>query len=734
MHTAAFNPLLHPKTVAVVGASTRGTGIGVDFLRNLRAAGYPGRVYVVHPEATEIEGYPAVRSFAEIPETVDYGYYTVPARALPASLADAAGKLRFAQLVTSGFSETSAAGAELEQQALALARHGGIRILGPNCLGMYSPRSQVTFTDGSPDEPGGCAVISQSGGLSVDIIRRGGRIGVRYSAVVSIGNALDVTPAELLDHFLADDDTLVIGMYLESARHGRELIEKLRSNAGRKPVVLLKGGRTGQGSQAAASHTGAMATDGRVWEGIAAQTGCCLVETLDEFLETLLAAQLQGHREPPAGGVVLFGNGGGASVLAADSFDRRGLQLTRFDDTTLRSLEALGLPPGTSVRNPIDAPAPTLRVENGAVAHRILSAALQRPSQTWAVVSHLNLTVMLPAHGDPVVNRKVLENLLHAIGDVAGTHRETVFAVVLRSDGQDAAAEAYREYREMLLERGILVFDELEDAARGLANLRHILQVRAGNRAGDGRERPPKAIDLTAATAILDQARDAGRDALTEAESKHLLAAFGVAVPKGATVESHYSAEQIADAVSALTAPYVVKVLSSTVLHKSDVGGVKTGCRGPHEIAAAIRDISDSLKTHGHHETRFLVEEQAAAGHELVIGGYHDADLGTVAMVGLGGVLVEILGDVSYGAGPLADGDAEAMLNRLRLTPLLHGYRGLPAVPVDKVSAIVQAVAGEDGLLTRFADRIAEVDLNPVIASAGEPIAVDARIVLQPKG
>src|SRR3990172_1573733 len=241
-----YAPLFMPKTVAVVGASTRSSALPNVFIRRIREFGFEGEIYPIHPSAAEIDGLPAYRTLADTPQPVDYAYIAVSAAQIPAMLAAAAGRVRYAEVISSGFGEGEA-GKELQQQLAAAARAGGMRLLGPNCLGIYTPRGKVTFTEIGPKETGPVGIISQSGGLGTDIIRRGMGRGLRFSGLVTVGNCADVGPSDLLEFYLADPQTRVIGFYIETAKDGRRLFELLRAAKARKPVVMLKGGRTRQG-------------------------------------------------------------------------------------------------------------------------------------------------------------------------------------------------------------------------------------------------------------------------------------------------------------------------------------------------------------------------------------------------------------------------------------------------------------------------------------------------------
>ena len=334
-----FRPLFEPKTVAVVGASTRGAALPNVFIRRIREFGYAGEIYPIHPTAKEIDGLPAYRSLGETPKPVDYAYIAIAAAQVAPLLREARGRVRFAQVISSGFGEVEE-GRKLQEELAAAARAGAVRLIGPNCLGIYTPRGRVTFTEIAPEAVGPVGIVSQSGGLGTDIIRRGLARGLKFSGLITVGNCADITPNDLLEFFFADPQTQVIGLYIETAKEGRRLFELLRDARAAKPVVILKGGRTSQGRAAAVSHTGSLAGDDRAWVALSKQTGCVMAETLDEFIDTLLVFQALAPRpRQPGRRIVLFGNGGGASVLATDYFARLGLdrKSTRLNSSHSRA-------------------------------------------------------------------------------------------------------------------------------------------------------------------------------------------------------------------------------------------------------------------------------------------------------------------------------------------------------------------------------------------------------------
>jgi acyl-CoA synthetase (NDP forming) len=461
-----FRPLFEPRTIAVVGASASGFTPANDFIRHCRTLGFAGRIVPIHPKADVVEGLPAVRTLAEVGEPIDYVYVAVGAAQVPDLIAGARGIARYAQIISSGFGEI-AGGVELERRLAQAGREAGVRLLGPNCLGLYSPRGGLAFVGDCPAEVGHVGVVSQSGGLAVDMILRGRTRGLRFSGLVTLGNSIDLSPADLVEYYLADPGTRAIGLYMEDVKDGRRFFEALRAARGRKPVVMLLGGQTDQGRQAAASHTGSLASPAALWAGLARQTGAIVTDTLEQYLDVLLAFQsLEPRTDRATSRCVLFGNGGGTSVLAADAFARRGLVVQPMARAAIDALDALGLPPGTSVVNPIDAPAFTMKQEEGRIAESILEIVYRHASPD-AVVVHLNLPVFVKSNDR---RADFLGNLTAAAMRVRERHPgRSHFVLVLRSDGSDACETRKREFREAARAVGVPVFDEMSNAADALS-------------------------------------------------------------------------------------------------------------------------------------------------------------------------------------------------------------------------------------------------------------------------
>jgi acyl-CoA synthetase (NDP forming) len=368
-----LDALLAPRTIAVVGASTNRPGFGNRALAAYRAFGWTDGLWAVHPSAEEVDGVPAVPSVADVPGGADYVLVCVPAAGCPGVVEAMAGTAKVAHVISGGFAESG--DAALQAELLGAARRSGVRVVGPNCIGVYAPAGRQTFQLNVPSDAGGIAVVSQSGGLAGDIVKAGTDRGLRFSCVVSAGNAIDVTPGELVERLAERSSTEVLGLYLEGTADGERILTALRRLRGRVPVAALVGGLSQQGSRAVASHTGSLAGDRRLWDAVSRDTGVTVVDDLDRFLGVL--GHLDRYRDHPAGGdlgTLVVGVGGGASVLATDACDAAGLDVRRLPDGLVADLRALGYGAGTSVVNPIEIGVGPAATED--VFHRVLDPVL----------------------------------------------------------------------------------------------------------------------------------------------------------------------------------------------------------------------------------------------------------------------------------------------------------------------------------------------------------------------
>jgi acyl-CoA synthetase (NDP forming) len=446
-----FLPLFEPGAVAVVGASTSRPNFGNMFLGFYRAAGVP--LVAVHPTADEVSGVPAVSSLAAA--EVDYALVAVPAERCAEVVRQARG-VPFVQVMSGGFGE--AGRPELEAELVAAARGAGTRLLGPNCMGVYCPRGRQTFVGGGLGPSGTVALISQSGGLAGEVIKVGERRGLAFSRVATVGNAADVTPAELLRWLARDPETRAVGLYLEDPRNGRELYAALRDAP--VPVVLLVGGRSGQGRRAAASHTGGLVSDLRIWEAVADQSRAALVTSQDDLIGVLAYFQAHGTRPAHGDGVLVVGPSGGASVLAADAFDRAGVRLGPLPDERLDALRGLGV---VATGNPLEIPVGPMG-RAGLVADVLDALGIPYAD----VVAHVNVQAFFAyasAHGDP---GEPLYAYTRALAAAQADRPGTRISLVTRN-GDCAPAGVEDEVGRIAAAAGIPVYRTMEAAAVAVA-------------------------------------------------------------------------------------------------------------------------------------------------------------------------------------------------------------------------------------------------------------------------
>lgn len=467
---ALFRPLFEPRSIAVVGASaTRRTRSNAIIEQLLRYGFDRNRLYPIHPGAAEIDGLMAYGSLRETPEVVDYAYIAIPASGVTELLSQARGRLKFAHVTSSGFAEYGRQ--DLQDELVAVAQDVGVRVLGPNCNGGHSPRGKLTFVYDGASDAGSVGIILQSGGLGVDVIRRGNHRGLRFSGVMTVGNCADIGVVDLLEFYLCDPHTRVVGMYLEGAPEGRRMFEQLARRQTAKPVVILKGGRSERGHAVTVSHTGTLAGDDRIWEALCQQTGAVLATSLDDLIDKLLALQCVTPRasEPTVRGMLL-GNGGGTSVLGVDAFARAGIDIRPFPTATVEQLNDLGLGSGAAYTNPVDLPQPVLVARKARDTEAVLRTILER-EEPQAVVVHVNLSVVMSlvrGDDDPVAD------LIEAAARVKGDYPDKAhFLLVLRSDGSLPFEAAKIRYRAKALESGIPTYDELPAAASAVAAIAH---------------------------------------------------------------------------------------------------------------------------------------------------------------------------------------------------------------------------------------------------------------------
>ena len=655
-----------------------------------------GPIYPVNPRADEIAGLTVYPSLAAVPGPVDLAVVAVPSGAVMDVVRDAIAKeVHGLVVLTAGFGEV---GDHATQDGLRdLARGNGLRLVGPNCIGVVNTAIglDATFAPFAP-VPGRIAMQSQSGALGITLLERSARMGLGVSTFVSVGNKADVSGNDLLQYWEDDPGTDVVLLYLESFGNPRKFARIARRVSRNKPIVAVKSGRSSAGVRAASSHTAAMASPDVAVDALFRQTGVIRVDTLDELFDMALVL---GSQPLPAGPrVAVVGNSGGPMILATDACVGAGLEVPELSDDTQAALRA-AVDPNASVVNPVDLVAGATP-EN---YEQALDTVLDDEGIDAVIV------VSTPTFAAPPAE------VADVVGRVAGRTPKPVLGCFLAAPGLPPLLVGDER------PGGVPVFASPEPAARALA--------RAADYAA-WRRTPPGTIpslddlDLAAARAVVDtflaESPDGGW--LAPAAVTDVLAAVGVPVVRDQEVTGAESAAQVA---ADLGFPVALKAAGADIVHKSDIGGVALDLLSADAVAAAYRSMAERI---GPAMTGALVQQMAAPGVETIVGVVQDPLFGPLLMFGMGGTATELLGDRSFRILPVTDDDVAELVRSLRLSPLLFGYRGAPMADVEALEDLLHRVARLAGAVPE----IAELDVNPVIVSSGGAIAVDARLLARP--
>ncbi|MSQ14814.1 MAG: hypothetical protein EXR50_03000 [Dehalococcoidia bacterium] len=469
--------LFHHRSIAVVGASTRPNGSGNEFLRGFMKMNFPGPLYPVNPKATEILSLKAYPSILDIEGPLDYVISSIPAPGVPELIRQCAQKgVKLVHMFTAGFHESGEQDrAELEEEIARTGKEGGLRLLGPNCMGIYSPGTNLSWSPEFPIEPGSVGFISQSGANASDMVGAGGRRGLRFSKVISFGNALDINEAELFDYLASDPETTVIGTYLEGVKNGKKFFNVLKEVTRRKPVVILKGGATEDGTRAVSSHTGSLAGQDAIWDSLCRQAGAIRVYGMDEMVDVVLALR---HMIPPAGRrVCIVGGGGGTSVIAADDSSRVGLSVPWVSQSVQDKLRERVPIAGTSIRNPIDAGVLISRPEDFQEA----VIAIGQSNEVDFFIVHVPGGFRTPRS-----DRRFTPEEMGEIMVKAATESGKPMAVVIRQNERyEGGNEGTQVFQEMCLKAGLAVFPSIKRAAYAMSKVMGYYEWKAQVDKGD---------------------------------------------------------------------------------------------------------------------------------------------------------------------------------------------------------------------------------------------------------
>jgi len=696
--------LFKPKSVAVIGASREPGKVGYVVLKNIIESGYRGEIYPVNPRAEKILGLSAYKSILEVSSDVDLAVIVVPAQAVLDVMEECGKKsVKYAVVISAGFKEIGGDGVEREKKLIEIARKYGVRVVGPNCLGIMDLHTPLNATFAStPGVKGGVAFISQSGALLSAILDWAPRVGVGFSKIVSLGNKADLNEVDFLAYLGEDPETKVVLLYLESIDQGKRFVEIGSIVTRKKPVILLKGGITEAGARAALSHTGAMAGGVTALRAALRKAGIIQVSTVSELFDMAIAFNSQPI--PVGSRIGIVTNAGGAGVVVSDLLVSRGLKLAEFSKHTIEYLRST-LPPVASVYNPVD-----VIGDARADRYRVAIEALLRDPNVSALLVILTPQVIT----EPEETAKVIVELSRRYPS------KPILAVFI---GGERVEKAVR----ILVENNIPIYDMPERAVAAILGLTEYSEIR---------ERLERAVerveifdvDREGALVIIEEAKRQNRRVLLEHEAKEVVKHYGIPI---APTKLAVNEERAVEIARKLGYPVVVKIASPDITHKSDIGGVVVGLKSDEEVIEAFRTVILNAKRYVPAATiqGVVVQKMVPKGREVIIGATKDPVFGHILMFGLGGVYVELFKDVSFRLAPLSLREAREMVTETKAYALLRGFRGEP--PAD-INALVNVLLRVSKLVTDI-PQIVEMDINPlfVYEEGVGAIAVDVRIIIE---
>jgi acetyl coenzyme A synthetase (ADP forming)-like protein len=688
-----------PASVAVIGASRTPGKVGHDVVHNLIEAGYRGAIYPVNPKAEGVLGLPCAASVDRIEGDVELAVICIPAKYVPDTIDQCAAKgVGSVIVISAGFKEAGPEGAELEKDLVARCRAAGIRCIGPNCLGLMSPITNVNASFGAVmPKAGNIAFLSQSGALGTAVLDIAVGEDIGLSRFISIGNKADVDESDLIEVLGDDDETDVILVYVESINDGRKFMSVASAVTRKKPIVIFKSGRTSAGAQAASSHTGSLAGSDSAYEAAFKQCGVFRARTADQFFD--YARAFACRKLPADGGVAIVTNAGGPGIIATDAIEDADVEMATLSPQT-EALLAEVLPDHANIHNPVD-------VIGDAKADRYRAAidAVDADPRVGAL-----LTILTPQTSTEV------EKTAEAVADAAAhTAKPNVTAFM----GSASVKEAWN-----ILDRSkVPNFEQPDRAVKALEAMYAYANWRR-RRTG---EPPAYRFDEARIRETIDRAKARGRAALGENDARSIAAACGIPLP-GSTLAPHEDAAVAA--AEATGYPVVLKISSDDILHKSDAGGVKVNLRDEAAVRGAFKAVMAGARAYKPDAEidGVLVQQMAPEGREVIVGVNRDPQFGPVIMFGLGGIYVEVLKDVIFRVAPITLDVARDMVHGIRTAKLFGPFRGQPPADVEALAGVLTRVSQ---LAIEFPE-LSECDFNPLrVYPEGEGvIAVDVRFGL----
>ena len=692
--------LIEPESIAIVGASREEHKIGHIVLKNLLDSGFKGKLFPVNPKADEILGMRAYPTVQDIPYKVELAVICVPNVFVPKVMEQCGKKgIKAVIIISAGFKEAGKVGAELELQVGAIAKDFGIRVLGPNCLGVINTQKSMnaTFTNNYPKE-GKIAITSQSGAICSTLLDWASEIKVGFSKFISVGNKVDVDEADLLRYLREDESTRVIGMYIEGTARGAEFMKEAELTSPIKPIIALKAGRTSTGAKAASSHTGAISSSDRVYDAAMSQTGIIRVRTIEELFDLILI--FSNMPMPKPGGVAIITNAGGLGVMAADACGDYNLSMASFSADTIQKLKSY-LPEEANFYNPVDVigDAKTDRYEFA------IRTVMEDPGVSSVLV------LLAPTD---LVDIPAVANL---IASYAGKISMPIAATFVGGEDMQKGVMILRH-------AGIPNYESPDRAVRALSAMAEYEASRSRNISETFTHVEG---DRPSVRALLDRIASEGRVGLSEAEGKDILKAYGIPVPLEGLAGTENEAVAWADRIGY---PLVMKIESPDIAHKTDVGGVAVNIGSAEEARRQFTVLSSRVKARmPNARIDGISIQKMLVGREVIVGMVRDDQFGPVITFGLGGIFVEIMKDVSQRIAPLSEEDIAGMVRSIRAYPILTGARGKRPADISALKDVISRVAQ---IALDFPE-IAELEINPVIVGdEGQGCgAVDALVTIR---
>jgi len=677
---------LSPKSIAIIGASDKEGSVGRAITSNI-LKGYTGKIFPINPTRETVFDKKAYKSVLDVPEEIDLAVVVTKNDVVPSVLEECGKKkLKGVIVITAGFKEVNEEGAALERRLGEIAKQYNLRIIGPNCLGVMNLAPQTmmnsTFLKVTP-KSGEIALVSQSGAICAALVEDASAQGIGFSAVISMGNKVDLNEVDILKMLAEHEQTKVIVMYLEDLGNGQEFLkickQITRLNSVKKPVLVLKSGRSPEGAKAAMSHTGALMGSDEIYDALLKQSGAIRVDTMEELFDCATAFSKQPL--PTKGDLVIVSNAGGPAIISTDACSKLGIKMATIED--IRPKINAVIPPWGSSRNPVDivGDADFNRFDN------VLNEVLAHPN-VGSVIAMCTPSATLDYN-----------KLAEVIVRVSKKYNKTILASLMGLD------EGIKN-KEILAEGGVPHYEYAETAIR---SLNAMLRFTEWSNTQEGKIHK-FTVNKKKVEKVFEKVKEEGRKNLLEEEGQEVLRAYGFPIPKSILAKKDKEAIQAAKKIGY---PVVMKIVSPQIIHKSDAGGVKVGLKNLQEVRTAFKEIIKNAKKYNKKAIikGVLIQEMVKGGKETIIGSKLESGFGPVVMFGMGGIYVEVLKDVTFRLAPITDSEADEMISSIKTNKLLQGVRGEKPSDTKKLSECLQRISQ---LVSDFKE-IKELDMNPVL-------------------